>query len=119
MIADNVIANVGYRPNSELYQELQIHQCYASDGPMKLAAALMASSGAGSSDCLAQVAPGKDTMLNPEPGFYIVGMKSYGRGSKFLLSIGHEQVGQVLELLDGDAPVLVAAEAEEAEPIAA
>ena len=43
VVAHNVIANVGYRPNSELYQELQIHQCYASEGPMKLAAALMAS----------------------------------------------------------------------------
>ena len=69
---------------------------------MKLAAALMASSGAGSADCLAQVAPGKENMLNPEPKFYLVGMKSYGRSSKFLLSIGHEQVGQVLQLMNGE-----------------
>ena len=46
---DRVIANVGYRPDASLYQELQVHQCYASEGPMKLAAALLSASGAGSS----------------------------------------------------------------------
>mmetsp|Transcript_9371 Transcript_9371/g.11611 ORF Transcript_9371/g.11611 Transcript_9371/m.11611 type:complete len:471 (-) Transcript_9371:553-1965(-) len=101
-----VIANVGFRPDSSIYQELQVHQCYASEGPMNLAAALMSSSGAGSVDCLAQVAPGKETMINPEPSFYIVGMKSYGRSSKFLLSIGHEQVKHVMELLKEDVTVL-------------
>ena len=43
-------------------------------------------------DCLAQPAPGRETLLNPEPGFYILGSKSYGRGSAFLLKIGYEQV---------------------------
>jgi len=95
-----VIANVGYRPDSSIFQELQVHQCYASEGPMKLAAALMSSSGAGSADCLAQESPGKETMMNPEPSFFIVGMKSYGRSSKFLLTVGHEQVRDVLELLN-------------------
>lgn len=102
--ADNVIANVGYRPDTSLFQELQVHQCYASEGPMKLAAALLASSGAGSADCLAQEAPGPGTMMNPEPRFYIIGMKSYGRGSKFLLKIGQEQVAMVLGLLNGEVP---------------
>ena len=29
---DRVIANVGYTPDSELYRELQVHECYASLG---------------------------------------------------------------------------------------
>lgn len=95
-----VIANVGYRPDPSIFRELQVHQCYASEGPMKLAAALMSSSGASSGDCLAQESPGKETMMNPEPSFFIVGMKSYGRSSKFLLTVGHEQVQDVLELLN-------------------
>jgi len=95
-----LIANVGFRPDTSLFRELQVHQCYATEGPMKLAAALLSSAGAGSVDCLQQVAPGKATMENPEPSFYIVGMKSYGRSSKFLLTIGHEQVRHVLELLN-------------------
>ena len=99
MKCDRVVANVGFRPDASLYQELQVHQCYASEGPMKLAAALLSSAGAGSSDCLAQVSPGPGTLVNPEPGFFIVGMKSYGRGSKFLLRVGHEQVAMVHGLL--------------------
>ena len=39
-----------------------------------------------------QVAPGPATLLNPEKGLLVLGHKSYGRGSAFLLKIGHEQV---------------------------
>uniref|UniRef100_A0A7S2STI1 FAD/NAD(P)-binding domain-containing protein n=1 Tax=Rhizochromulina marina TaxID=1034831 RepID=A0A7S2STI1_9STRA len=99
MDVDNVVSNTGYRPDSLIFQELQVHQCYASEGPMKLAAALLAASGAGSADCLAQVSPGPQTLMNPEPNFFIIGMKSYGRGSKFLLKIGQEQVTSIAELL--------------------
>ena len=79
---DNVIANVGYHPDRSLYEELQIHECYASQGPMKLAAALM---GESSADCMTQSSPGSDSLKNPEPGFFILGAKSYGRDSRFLL----------------------------------
>jgi len=35
---DRIVANVGYRPDNQIYAELQFHECYASGGPMKLAA---------------------------------------------------------------------------------
>jgi hypothetical protein len=38
-------------------------------------------------------------LKNPEPNLFIIGMKSYGRGSAFLLRLGHEQVQHVLTLL--------------------
>jgi hypothetical protein len=66
---------------------------------MKLSAAMMAAQGGGG-DCLTQVAPGADTLKNPEPGFFILGMKSYGRGSGFLLRLGHEQVQLVMSLIN-------------------
>tara|TARA_R110002072_G_scaffold302100_1_gene483874 strand:- start:24952 stop:26169 length:1218 start_codon:yes stop_codon:yes gene_type:complete len=93
---DNVIANVGYHPDRSLYQELQIHECYASQGPMKLAAALM---GESSADCMTQSTPASDTLRNPEPGFFILGAKSYGRDSRFLLRIGLEQIQSVFALI--------------------
>ena len=96
------IANVGYHPNTELYQELQVHECYASQGPMKLAAALL---GQASADCLDQQACGPQTLLNPEPNFYILGAKSYGRKSNFLLSVGLEQIREVFTII-GDRPTL-------------
>lgn len=93
--ADRIVANVGYRPDTELLRELQVHLCYASEGPMKLAASLLAAGGGGG-DCLTQTSAGVDTLLNPEPDLFILGAKSYGRGSAFLLKLGFEQIEQVM-----------------------
>ena len=38
-------------------------------------------------------------MLNPEPNFYILGSKSYGRGAQFLLSVGLEQIREVFTII--------------------
>ena len=38
----------------------------------------------------------------PEQGFFIVGMKSYGRAPTFLLATGYEQVRSVTAWLAGD-----------------
>jgi thioredoxin reductase len=96
---DKIIANVGYTPDRVLYRELQIHECYASFGPMKLAAAL---SGQKTQDCMKQTCPGPDTLRNPEPNFYILGAKSFGRNSQFLLRLGFEQVRDVFTLITGN-----------------
>jgi thioredoxin reductase len=93
---DRIIANVGYAPDTGLYRELQIHECYASQGPMALAAALAKHSGG---DCLTVPATGANTLRNPEPGFFILGSKSYGRGSHFLLRTGFEQIRDVFQLI--------------------
>jgi thioredoxin reductase len=97
---DKIIANVGYTPDRALYRELQIHECYASFGPMKLAALL---AGSNSQDCLKQVCYGPESLRNPEPNFYILGAKSYGRDSHFLMRIGFEQVRDVFTLIMGNA----------------
>jgi hypothetical protein len=96
--AERVIANVGYTPDTNLYRELQVHECYASLGPMKLAAALAGQRGL---DCLKQTSQGPDTLRNPEPNFFILGAKSYGRNSQFLLRVGFEQVREVFTLITG------------------
>lgn len=95
---DRVIANVGYGPDNSIYRELQVHECYTSRGPMKLAAALLGSS---STDCLAQESPGADMLKNPEPNFFIIGNKSYGRNPTFLIRIGLEQITGVFSLITG------------------
>ncbi|MFQ5709006.1 MAG: hypothetical protein ACE5HO_16225 [bacterium] len=95
---DRVIANVGYSPDNSIYRELQVHECFASRGPMKLSAALLGSS----TDCLAQTSQGADTLKNPEPNFYIIGNKSYGRNSSFLISIGLSQIQEIFTLITGN-----------------
>ena len=96
LIVNQLIANVGYRPDRSLYEELHIHECYATQGPIKLAAKLL---GETSPDCLAQTSHGCDVLKNPEPNFFILGSKSYGRNSNFLLRTGIEQVREAMTLI--------------------
>ncbi|MFG0334212.1 MAG: NAD(P)-binding domain-containing protein [Maioricimonas sp. JB049] len=93
---DRIIANVGYRPDRTVYEELQVHECYASQGPIRLAAKLL---GETSADCLVQPTPDAGLLLHPEPGFFILGSKSYGRNSRFLMQTGLQQIHDVLSLL--------------------
>ncbi|HYR68512.1 MAG TPA: NAD-binding protein [Candidatus Dormibacteraeota bacterium] len=106
---DRVLALVGYRPDTTIYRELQVHLCYASEGPMSLAAAVLSAgqkSPGRAGDCLSQVAHGPESLRTPEPGFFILGSKSYGRNPAFLLTIGHQQILDTLSLLGAEQTVL-------------
>jgi hypothetical protein len=96
---DHLLSLTGSVGDHHLYRQLQVHECYASGAPMKLSAALLGASGGG--DCLAQTGFGPETLLNPEPRFFILGAKSYGRNSAFLMRIGWEQVEDAFGLLAG------------------
>ena len=109
MEVDRVLALVGYRPDLSLFRELQIHICYASEGPMALAAAILAAQSKdpeASQGCLDQVSHGPETLKNPEPGFFILGAKSYGRNPNFLLTLGHRQIEDVMSLIGAAEPRL-------------
>ncbi len=95
---DRVLALNGGVGDFSIYRQLQVHECYATAAPMKLSAALL---GAAGGDCLAQESHGPETLTNPEPGFFILGAKSYGRNSQFLIRIGWAQVDDVFGLLAG------------------
>jgi hypothetical protein len=95
---DRILALTGYVGDAGLYRQLQVHECYATSGPMKLAAALL---GAGAGDCLAQTTHGVETLKNPEPGFFILGSKSYGRNNTFLMRVGWQQVAEVFGVVGG------------------
>ena len=102
LAVDEMIALVGYAPDTSIYDQLQVHQCYATAGPMKTAAALLGTGTAGA-DCLtAGDAIGAETLKNPEPNFFILGAKSFGTNSNFLLQIGHKQVRDVFRLIHND-----------------
>lgn len=96
---DRILSLTGYVGDAGLYRQLQVHECYATSGPMKLSAALL---GAAGGDCLTQTTHGVDTLTNPEPGLFILGSKSYGRNNTFLMRVGWEQVGEVFGQLAGN-----------------
>ena len=85
IVVDRIIALTGSVGDPTLYRQLQVHECWATSGPMKLAAALLGSS---SADCLAQASHGPEALKNPEPDFFLLGSKSYGRNNTFLLRVG-------------------------------
>ena len=90
---DRIVSMCGYVGDHGLYRQLQVHECYATAAPMKLSAALLA--GSAGDDCMDQTSFGASTLGNPEPGFLILGSKSYGRNSTFLMRVGWEQVDEV------------------------
>lgn len=89
---DRVLSLTGYVPDAALYRQLQVHECYATSAPMGLAAQLLGGAGA---NCLEPSGFGVDVLRNPEPNFFLLGAKSYGRNSEFLMRTGYEQVREV------------------------
>lgn len=116
MRVDRIIAHVGLGPDNSLYRQLQVHECYATRGPMQLAASLL---GEKSADCLAQKSQGADLLRNPEPNFFIIGHKSYGTRPNFLLRVGHEQVRDVFKLIQNDPTLDLYAKAKHETPVPA
>ncbi len=79
---DRVVANVGYSPDTALYRELQVEQCPTTLSPPR-------------------PSDGPALARNLEPNFYVLGAKSYGRNSAFLLHHGFDQVREVFTMIVG------------------
>jgi len=93
LAVDQVLSLTGYMPDPSLLRELQVHLCYASEGLMNLSASLLSQTVGG--DCLAVSTGEVEVLLNPEPGLFVLGSKSYGRFSQYLLRTGIKQAEQV------------------------
>jgi hypothetical protein len=93
---DEIVALVGYRGDWEPLSELQVHLCYASEGPMKLAAQLLRNR---SADCLTAGGYGPESLMTPEPNFYVLGAKSYGRNPQFLFAEGLRQIRDLFSVI--------------------
>ena len=91
---DRVIATTGFRPDMNLARELQVQTCWATEGAYTLSALLLRDAGG---NCLEAPAAGVEVLAHPEPGFFTLGIKSYGRRSDFLIRTGQNQVQTVLD----------------------
>jgi len=96
VLVDKVLSLTGAVGDNSIYRQLQVHECYATAAPINLSAALL---GAAGGDCLQQESHGVDVLRNPEPNFFILGSKSYGRVNQFLMRVGWEQVDEVFSAL--------------------
>ena len=98
LVADEVIAATGFRPDLTLLGELRLDL----DDRVEAARALAPLIDPNLHSCGSVPPHGVDELSHPDAGVYIVGMKSYGRAPTFLLRTGYEQVRSVVAALAGD-----------------
>lgn len=93
-----VIAATGYRPDRAIAAELRL----ALEPALESAAALGPLIDPNVHTCGSVPAHGIAELAHPEPGYVIVGMKSYGRAPTFLLATAYHQVRSVVAALAGE-----------------
>ena len=95
---DEVIVVTGFRPDLGFLSEVRLDLDPALGSPRVLADQIHPDH-----HSCGDVAPhGHRELAQPEPGLYLVGMKSYGRAPSFLAMTGFEQVRSVVAAIDGD-----------------
>ncbi len=95
---DRVIALTGFRPDLSWLSEVRLDLDPTLQAPKFLAALIDPNL----HSCGTVYPHGVDELTQPEPGFYLVGMKSYGRAPTFLAMTGYEQVRSIAAELAGD-----------------
>jgi hypothetical protein len=96
--ADRVVAATGFRPDHTIAAELRLGLDPALESPTALAPLIDPNV----HTCGSVPAHGIAELAHPEPGYVIVGMKSYGRAPTFLLATGYQQIRSVVAALAGD-----------------
>lgn len=96
--ADEMVIATGFRPDMSILRELRVSLDPALECPPALAPLIDPNL----HSCGTVRPHGASELAHPEPGFFIAGMKSYGRAPTFLLATGHEQVRSIVAEIAGD-----------------
>jgi hypothetical protein len=95
---DEVIVVTGQRPDLELTRELRLEL----DPWLESVKVLGPMIDPNLHSCGSVSPHGHRALSHPEPGFYTIGVKSYGRAPTFLLLTGYEQARSVAAAIAGD-----------------
>ncbi|MFZ5540712.1 MAG: GNAT family N-acetyltransferase, partial [Pseudomonadota bacterium] len=95
---ERIIAATGQRPDLSLTSELRLKL----DPWLESTAALGPLIDPNVHSCGTVRPHGHRELAHPEPGFYTIGVKSYGRAPTFLMATGYEQARSVAAALAGD-----------------
>lgn len=95
---DEIVCATGARPDLALTRELRTRH----DPWLESTDALAPLIDPNEHSCGTVRPHGHRELAHPEPGYYAVGAKSYGRAPNFLLATGYEQVRSVVAALAGD-----------------
>jgi thioredoxin reductase len=97
-VAEELIVATGFRPDLSFLRELRIALDPALECPPELAPLIDPNE----HSCGTVRPHGARELAQPEPGFYLAGMKSYGRAPTFLMFTGYEQVRSIVAEISGD-----------------
>lgn len=95
---DEIVVATGFRPDLDLLRELRLSLDPALECPTALAPLIDPNV----HSCGTVRPHGAIELSHPESGFFIAGMKSYGRAPTFLLATGYEQVRSITAYIAGD-----------------
>ena len=95
---DEVVVLTGFRPDLSFLTELRLDLDPVLESPRTLAPLIDPNE----HSCGTVYPHGAAELAQPEPGFYPVGMKSYGRATSFLALTGFEQTRSVAAAIAGD-----------------
>ncbi|MEU4192996.1 FAD-dependent oxidoreductase [Kribbella sp. NPDC026611] len=98
VVADTVVNSTGFRPDHDMVSELRLDL----DPILGSTRALAPLIDPNKHSCGTVPPHGVDELAHPEPGYYAIGAKSYGRAPTFLLATGYEQARSVVAALAGD-----------------
>ncbi|WP_371406854.1 FAD-dependent oxidoreductase [Kribbella sp. NBC_00662] len=98
VVVDTVVNSTGFRPDHDMVGELRLDL----DPILGSTRALAPLIDPNQHSCGTVPPHGVDELQHPEPGYYAVGAKSYGRAPTFLLATGYEQARSVVAALAGD-----------------
>lgn len=98
LVVDELIVATGFRPDFRMAGELRLALDPALDCPPSLAPLIDPNV----HSCGTVRPHGARELAHPEHGFYIAGMKSYGRAPTFLMATGYEQVRSIAAEIAGD-----------------
>jgi hypothetical protein len=96
--ADAVVVLTGFRPDLSFLSEMRLELDPVLQAPRKIAPVIDPNI----HSCGTAAPTLARDLAHPEPGLYLVGMKSYGRAPTFLAMTGYEQVRSVAAELAGD-----------------
>jgi cation diffusion facilitator CzcD-associated flavoprotein CzcO len=95
---DVVVNATGFRPNLDMLREVRLELDEIVEAPKRLAPLIDPNV----HSCGTVVPHGFAELRQPEPNFFLAGMKSYGRAPTFLLATGYEQVRSITAWIAGD-----------------
>ncbi len=108
IVVDELVVSTGFRPDLSFLGEIRLRLDPAIEAPVALAPLIDPNE----HSCGTVRPHGARELAQDDPGFYLAGIKSYGRAPTFLMITGYEQVRSIAADIAGDKEAAARVELE-------